>query len=163
MSWYRTDSSFASSQWETALLCNNVSHWPGASLESALWYVVYNWTICHVSKSHKPSRDKTRSTLELIVYIFEILTTKCIRQHHRLTATDTLGSNFQFVFGLRLECSPYSPCYVSSSNSVISLIDKNKICDYRGKLQAKSHLLSCTVVDWSSYMYTLTIHMYVKM
>ena len=33
---YRTDSRFALSQWETALLCNDVSHWLGASLESAL-------------------------------------------------------------------------------------------------------------------------------
>ena len=30
------DSRFAPSQWETALLCNDVSHWLGASLESAL-------------------------------------------------------------------------------------------------------------------------------
>ena len=29
------DSRFAPSQWETALLCNDVSHWLGASLESA--------------------------------------------------------------------------------------------------------------------------------
>ena len=32
----RADSRFALSQWETALLCNDVSHWPGANLESAL-------------------------------------------------------------------------------------------------------------------------------
>ena len=32
----RADSIFAPSQWETALLCNNVSHWLGASLQSAL-------------------------------------------------------------------------------------------------------------------------------
>ena len=30
------DSRFAPSQWETALLCNDVSHWLGANLESAL-------------------------------------------------------------------------------------------------------------------------------
>ena len=30
------DSRYAPSQWETALLCNDVSHWLGASLESAL-------------------------------------------------------------------------------------------------------------------------------
>ena len=34
----RADSRFAPSQWETALLCNDVSHWLGASLWSAL-----NW------------------------------------------------------------------------------------------------------------------------
>ena len=33
---FRADSRFAPSQRETALLCNDVSHWLGASLESAL-------------------------------------------------------------------------------------------------------------------------------
>ena len=32
----RADSRFAPSQWETALLCNGVSHWLGTSLESGL-------------------------------------------------------------------------------------------------------------------------------
>ena len=32
----RADSRFAPSQWETVLLCNNVSHWLDTSLESAL-------------------------------------------------------------------------------------------------------------------------------
>ena len=32
----RADSRYAPSQWETALLCNDVSRWLGASLESAL-------------------------------------------------------------------------------------------------------------------------------
>ena len=32
----RTDSKFALSQWETALLCNALSHWLGSNLESAL-------------------------------------------------------------------------------------------------------------------------------
>ena len=37
------DYRFAPCQWETALLCNDVSHWLGASLESApenKWYFV---------------------------------------------------------------------------------------------------------------------------
>ena len=33
---YRVDSRFAPSQWETALLCNDVSHWLGANLEAVL-------------------------------------------------------------------------------------------------------------------------------
>ena len=36
-SYIRADSRFVPSQWETALLCNDVSHWLGASLESALY------------------------------------------------------------------------------------------------------------------------------
>ena len=39
---YRADSMFAPSQWETALLCNDVSHWLGANIESALPYIL-NW------------------------------------------------------------------------------------------------------------------------
>ena len=34
--YYSADSGFAPSHWETALLCNDVSHWLGASLESFL-------------------------------------------------------------------------------------------------------------------------------
>ena len=33
----RADSRFAPRQWETALLCDDVSHWLGANLESALF------------------------------------------------------------------------------------------------------------------------------
>ena len=33
---FRVDSRFAPSQWETALLCNDVSHWLGTSLDSTL-------------------------------------------------------------------------------------------------------------------------------
>ena len=32
----RADSRFAPSQWETVLVCNNICHWLGASLELAL-------------------------------------------------------------------------------------------------------------------------------
>ena len=35
----RDASRFVASQWETALLCNDVSHWLGASLESALVWI----------------------------------------------------------------------------------------------------------------------------
>ena len=38
----RAASRFAPSQWETALLCNTVSHWPGASLEWALLLVPFS-------------------------------------------------------------------------------------------------------------------------
>ena len=43
----RADSRFAPSQWETALLCNDVSHWLGTGLESALrmhtWLVEWEY------------------------------------------------------------------------------------------------------------------------
>ena len=34
---YRADSRFVPSQWETASLCNNISHWLGTSPEATLW------------------------------------------------------------------------------------------------------------------------------
>ena len=49
----RADSSFASSQWETALLCNDVSHWLDANLESALhntmWFIITLSNFSHIS------------------------------------------------------------------------------------------------------------------
>ena len=38
---YRADSRFAPSQWETTLLCNDVSHWLGTSIESAIYIYIY--------------------------------------------------------------------------------------------------------------------------
>ena len=38
-SYLRADSRFAPSQWQTVLLCSNVSHWLGTNLESALYLV----------------------------------------------------------------------------------------------------------------------------
>ena len=47
MAWrYRADSRCVPSQWEMALLCNDVSHWLGASLESALRYLLMQETVC---------------------------------------------------------------------------------------------------------------------
>ena len=46
------DSRFVLSQWETALLCNDVSHWLGPSLESDLHWTLRNLGyqfICHRS------------------------------------------------------------------------------------------------------------------
>ena len=39
----RADSRFAPRQWEMALLCNDVSHWPCACLESALNECWHHW------------------------------------------------------------------------------------------------------------------------
>ena len=41
---YRADSRFVPSQWEMAFLCNDVSHWLGANLESSLRYIQQNIT-----------------------------------------------------------------------------------------------------------------------
>ena len=51
--WYRADSRFAPNQWETALLCNDVSHCLGASLESVLWYIAKTMKTVDGSASKK--------------------------------------------------------------------------------------------------------------
>ena len=42
---YRADSRFAPSQWEMPLLCNNVSHWLGASLNQP-WIIMIMFVVC---------------------------------------------------------------------------------------------------------------------
>ena len=56
----RADSRFAPSQWETALLCNDVSHWLGASIASALVSIVY-WVapLCRADSRFGPSQWET--------------------------------------------------------------------------------------------------------
>ena len=44
--WPRADSRFAPSQWETVLLCNDVSHWLGANVGSALLAIWWAYHIC---------------------------------------------------------------------------------------------------------------------
>ena len=59
--WHRAVSRFAPSQWETALLCNNVSHWLGASLESALCHDAKVVVTCRIwgrrSDNHRDTND----------------------------------------------------------------------------------------------------------
>ena len=59
------DSRFAPSQWETALLCNDVSHWLGASLDSALmsWY----GHTFHITGIFLSSDDKANSFKLIII------------------------------------------------------------------------------------------------
>ena len=50
----KADSRFAPSQWETVLLCNDVSHWLGAGLESYLMYaspVLNVWNLIWYKKN----------------------------------------------------------------------------------------------------------------
>ena len=73
--WCSADSRLARSQWKTALLCNYVSHWLGASLESALLvqvprhYLNSSWNSVHWKNENK--------------YIWNLdQRTKCFCQEH---------------------------------------------------------------------------------
>ena len=63
--WYicRADSRFVPSQWETALLCNSVSHWLGANVKSALYMVPWAFIEGH---SHKNKGSFMNTFLALL-------------------------------------------------------------------------------------------------
>ena len=56
----RADSRFAPSKWETALLCNDVSHWLGTSLESVL--------LCDSAQIGKFAQDNIDYTHVMVKY-----------------------------------------------------------------------------------------------
>ena len=61
--WYRADFRLAPSQWETSLQSNAVSHWLGANLESALWYIVCsNAIIMLINEDHWVHFELTKDT-----------------------------------------------------------------------------------------------------
>ena len=61
----RADSRFAPSQWQTALLCNDVSHWLGTSLESTLWHR-YSFRITDLLCTEDP--PSKRSVMRHVFY-----------------------------------------------------------------------------------------------
>ena len=77
----RANSRFASSQWTTALLCNNVFHWLGVSLESRKWMLFHALTStrCNTYRSHKRSKFISKHKLLFIrdqLYKFVISNSK---------------------------------------------------------------------------------------
>ena len=72
--WHRADSRFLSSLWEMALLCNNVSHCLGASLESAL--LAYRTRGTHIQ------RDQNQWFGLFFCIVFRIRVRVCIPYIH---------------------------------------------------------------------------------
>ena len=73
----RADSRFAPSQWETLLLCDDVSHWLGASLESAmiivcLWELVIVWLSMHYTFEHIFNTWGVHSSSKMSNYVFDL-------------------------------------------------------------------------------------------
>ena len=68
----RADSRFVPSQWETVLLCNDVSHWLGASLESTLpgWGLLSQFPPFHYFSNFATFLKHTLA-IEYHIYIFD--------------------------------------------------------------------------------------------
>ena len=79
---HRTDSSFAPSQWETALLRNDVSHWLGANLESVL--CIRN-VFPHWLRTWRCSTGFAGNYVGLIRYV----TKKCVTKAFLMTSQTT--------------------------------------------------------------------------
>ena len=67
--YYKADSRFAPKQWETALHCNDVSHWLGARLESAL-YCVPVALLCSVSRHVGQTSQSTMNMCMNHAYVY---------------------------------------------------------------------------------------------
>ena len=91
---YRADSWFAPSQWERVLLCNDVSHWLGANLESTLYTM---W--CHYK------------TLTSTFYKILTINAPCLHSVIKLWASSA---------SLRYKSNAWSPFYPHKCSAVSS-------------------------------------------
>ena len=66
----RIDSRLAPSQWETALLCTDVSHWLGANLESALNIILH--TAKHLSSTSSYIQLYTKTHLRFQLTVLDL-------------------------------------------------------------------------------------------
>ena len=86
------DSRFTSSQWEMALLCNNVSHWLGASLESTP-HIMPSWVSYGVCIA--------RILAEILSYNGTAMYDQCIsaKPHDPLLViVIAIGDDYRFAF-----------------------------------------------------------------
>ena len=137
----RDDSRFAPSQWETPLLCNNVSHWLGASLESGLilwlcWYAITNphANPCVLYLQPWDLASGHNLQLEPVITATSIQSSPC---NMPSTATDT---NYDLHLWVRSETNMYSTkfkdvdwniiirsilCHSSEGNSIGNVHESN--------------------------------------
>ena len=128
-------SRFASSQWETALLCNDVSHWLGAGVESPL----KNIQVLSVTDTYI-----TYSTMYLNVWLHK----NCIMQ---MKATAVISLT-------RIHASRYTPQEISLRLTWRRVIQvrrlKFEIISYRWYVYTLTHLmvwfLLCHYMAWNA-------------
>ena len=79
---HRVDSRFAPCQWETALLCNDVSHWLGASLWISLKHIpLFKSPMFNTLSSEQNGpyfADNIFKRIILNVWILNIVSLKCV-------------------------------------------------------------------------------------
>ena len=68
-SFNKADFRFAPNQWEMALLCKDVSHWLGTSLESGLRVKGHNYVMWHIAQRHKGGAKTLRKFWSLSFFL----------------------------------------------------------------------------------------------
>ena len=129
----RADSRFAPSHWQTALLCNDVSYWLGASLESALaesFWITYGM---FVILANAPSRKQWWNQVHSLHFK---LTLKQhffyrIRIHKSLSSAQTLleyNKNIKEIFHTRvLNIFYLSEIYANQTRGLTSDRQSNRV------------------------------------
>ena len=98
----RADSRFAPSQWETALLCNAVSQWLGASLESALKGL---WEEDCATLNDEQEAAWAESPAGWVCHMFAVLSSVSYRawlHHTQWWPSDSLSSE---IYGGDFKCA----------------------------------------------------------
>ena len=133
----RTDSRFAPSQWGTALLCNDISHWLGTNLESA---PLSTGADCHckplvvidiLSSCCPACRTTLIATRFWVVMICPII--KCLtvlRVFFYFVWFVFIHHNFQFYFALCTYCNILDIYLSQNLNFVNYLLFYMKLLNY---------------------------------
>ena len=96
--YYRADSRFAPSQWRMELLCDDVSHWLGAGLESALYsYTKIKWVKINVGEL----KDKWKAN-EKPTYVYHVVSLKVISKTTWVNSSPPSAAYMRQWIGLAL-------------------------------------------------------------
>ena len=129
----KADSMFAPSQWETALLCNDVPHWLGASLESALYFV---------------------SVRTMHVYVIYLIKCQCVK--HRVVFPRFSQHNVQLMSAP--ECVAFVPARMYWF-PIDTCHSKTRTANHKSNATHIVKILGCEV--WNRYLIYVDARLFV--
>ena len=116
---FKADYRFASNQWETSLQSNAVSHWLGASLDSALnysWWQAPLW--CHKWMSRGPHDDQFKVMIDVPATMAGSMNKKLSMWKHRKWGVE---STKHYVMGVLHEYHNQSWCKTLQLHKFVTL------------------------------------------
>ena len=137
---YRAYSTFALSQWETALLCSDFSHWLAATLKSALHYILVTEVQLYVG-SHWASFRLGHGQVITCMISYEIKEYAAIMFYHMKT------SKCSYQYWLYPHGNSCSRCTVSVTLRIYQLVRRLYQTDTRNILVISSYIKYHTFDD----------------